>query len=210
MKVEKIKTISIIVLSVLLAISVFAHIFCFTLLGISSIESFKRTMLAEELLSSFSTLTPESSDDISADSNVGTSQPDTSIDNSNNETTQATTSAVVFDAAGIKITYTGVEYDTFWECYTLKFAIENNSDTDVIITSAEEVIDGYMVDSSIGFYCEVLAGKKAVEYMTLYNFDLEPLGISKPGNIEFIFDVTASDDIFHDIISSDKIIINIK
>lgn len=174
MKVEKIKTISITVLSVLLAMSVFAHIFCFTLLGINSIESFKRAMLAEELLNSFSTLTPESSDDISADSNVSASQPDTSIDNSNNETTQATTSAVVFNAAGIKITYTGVEYDTFWECYELKFTIENNSNVNVIITRAEEVVDGYMVDTSIGFYCEILAGRKAVSEMTLYNFDLGP------------------------------------
>ena len=208
MKVEKIKTISIIVLSVLLTMSVFTHIFCFTLLGINSIESFKRAMLAEELLNSFSALTPEIPEDTQTDSNVSADQPATPSDTNPNNA-PANTSTVVLNSAGIKITYTGVEYDTFWECYKLKFTIENNSSTNVIITSLEEVVDGYMVDTSIGFYCEVLAGKKAVSYMTLYNFDLEPLGITKLNNVEFTFNVVASNDLFNDIVSSDKITINI-
>jgi hypothetical protein len=113
------------------------------------------------------------------------------------------------NSAGIKITYTGVEYDTFWECYKLKFSIENASNMDVIINSTEEAIDGYMVDNSIGFYCEVLAGKKAVDYMILYDFDLEPLGISKPTVIEFKMNVIARDDVFNDIANTGTVTINI-
>ena len=204
MKANKIKNITIIALALLLVMSIFTQTLFFILLGINSVDSFKRVMLANEMLMSMSSLefetTPISSD--------VTTSIDTSANYANTNNASGS-SIVVLNTNDVKITFVAVEYDTFWESYKLKFEIENNSNTDIIITSAEEVVDGFMVDTTTGFYCEVLKGRKAVDYLTLYNFDLESVGIDKPGVFEFKLNITASDDLFNTIASSDKITVDV-
>ena len=208
MKASKIKTITIIVLAILLVMSIFTQVISFTLLGITDMESFKRVMLANEMLLGFSNLEADSSNTLATPE---LSVPEASTDSTNSVTNEipSVNSAVVLNYNGIKVTLTDIEYDTFWDSYKLKFTVENNSPVDITITSQEEVVDGYMVEYGIGFYCEVLAGKKAVEYMTLYSFELEPFGISTPSNIEFKLSAFASDDVFDDIVTTDKITINV-
>jgi hypothetical protein len=199
MKSEKIKTIVIVALSVLLAMSVFTQVLFCTLLGINSVDSLKRAMLAKDLLAGLESVAPEASVDVPSETPT--------VPNSSSGDTTAPT--VALDSSGIKITFVEVEYDSFWECYKLKFSIENNSNTDVTITSDGETVDGYMVDLDIGFYCEVLAGKKAVAYMMLYDFALEPLGITQPKVVEFSWSVRANDDAFNDLIKTDTLSIRI-
>lgn len=209
MKADKIKNVTIIVLAVLLAMSVFTQVLTCSLLGVHSVDSLKQAMLANDLLADF-----DNADTIASDATVPTeSVAETVVTEPVVEPTmvapEQSAARVILDEAGIKITFVAVEYDTFWESYKLKFNIENNSATDVIINSSEEVVDGFMVDESIGFYCEVLAGKKAVSYFTLYNFDLETVGVATPGVFEFKLAITDNNDIFNTLVTSDKITINI-
>lgn len=211
MKIEKAKTITIIVLSVLLAMSIFTQVLFFTLLGIRSTEDFKRAMLANELLTGFGNATPDDSASMPSETTPVTAPTTEPAEHTNSTVAPVQPSApvVVLDAAGLKVTFLAVEFDDLWQSYKLKFMLENNSDIDVSINSLEEVIDGFMVDVNIGFYCEVLAGKKAVDYLILYDFELEPLGISKPNTIELKWSATASDDIFNTITKTDAVTINI-
>ena len=201
---EKVKTIFIIILSVLLAMSIFLMVLFGSLLQINSVASLKRVMLASEALASY-----ESTEQKPVTEPEGSANKTPMSTESTTPTPAPADKATLLNAAGIRITLLDIEYDTFWESYKLKLSIENTSNTNIIVTSAEETIDGYMVDTSIGFYCEVLAGKKAIDYMTLYSFDLEPMGITKPNKIEFKLNVADSDDIFTDIVSSGKITVSI-
>lgn len=212
MKSDKAKTIFIIMLSVLLAMSIFTQILFCSLLGIKNVDSLKRVMLANDRLNSMST--PELENSVEEPAEVvqipeSTPMPTEPMAPSA-ESTEANKSTIVLDSAGVKITYLGADYDTFWDGYKLKFAIENNSDTNLLITSKDETVNGFMADTSIGLYCEVLSGKKAVDEMTLYAFELESLGITDPKTVEFKLSVTNSEDIFTDIAKTDTITIDLK
>ena len=215
MKAEKIKTVAIIILAVLLMMSIFTQVLFCTLLGINNVAALKQAMLANDLLDSMTAQVLEDTDvvdnkpsETTPNSNTDTVEPTESVDTTT-EPVESVNANIVLDAAGVKVTLLDIEYDTFWESYKLKFAVENNSELDVLITSTEETVDGFMVDNGIGFYCEVLAGKKAIEYMTLYNFELETIGITTPNAIEFKMSITDNADLFNTIADSDTITINI-
>jgi hypothetical protein len=227
MKSEKTKTVFIIILSVLLVMSIFTQVVLLALLGINNVASLKRVMLASDLLANAAepevlvsmptettpistepepvvqtqpSQTEEPSSDVPTSTEPSTVPTETFVDNTN----------ILMDDAGVVVTYLGTEFNTTWDSYELKFAIENNSDKNVIVTSDKEVVDGYMTDISIGMYSEIVAGKKAVAEMTLFDFDLEPLGITNPETVEFKLRVTNSEDIFDTITETGVIMINIK
>ena len=206
MKAEKIKNIVIILLAFLLVMSMFTQALCFSLLGINNVKSFKRVMLASETASSpvFVEAVPEVTPEVS----VAATEPvtDSTIKHEDNKANNA---AVILNSNGIKVTYLGLEYSDLWDSYEIKFAVENNSDVDVTIVSRDIAIDGYMMDVGICFYSEVLAGKKSVVNMTLFDFELETYGIEKPGTVEFKLNIHDSNDVFKDIMNSDNIVINL-
>lgn len=205
MKSEKAKIVFIIILSVLLAMSIFAQVLLCSLLGIKNVASLKRVMLANDTLASMTAPEVEIATEPQTNTPVVSTPPVTKP----TESVSTNDTKVILDSAGIKVTYVGTEYDSFWEGPALKFAIENNSDTNVIINSTEESVNGFMTDIGIGMYSEVLAGKKAVEGMTLYAFELEPLGITDPKTVEFKLSVSNSDDVFDNIVETDTITIEI-
>lgn len=227
MKSEKTKTVFIIILSVLLVMSIFTQVALLALLGINNVASLKRVMLASDMLANAAepevsvsmptettpisaerepvvqtqpSQTEEPSSDVPTSTEPSTVPTETFVDNTN----------ILMDDAGVVVTYLGTEFNTTWDSYELKFAIENNSDKNVIVTSDKEVVDGYMTDSSVGMYSEIVAGKKAITEMTLFDFDLEPLGITNPETVEFKLRVTNSEDIFDTITETGVIMINIK
>lgn len=203
MKSEKTKTVFIIILSTLLVMSIFTQVLFCSLLGIKNVASLKRVMLANDTLAGMAT--PEA--EIATEPQINTSVVPTTPATKPTEPISINGTKVILDSAGIKVTYLGTEYDSFWEAPVLKFAIENNSDTDVIINSTEESVDGFMTD--IGMYSEVLAGKKAVEGMTMYAFEMEPFGITNPKAVEFKLSVSNRNDISDNIIETDTITIEI-
>lgn len=213
MKAEKIKTIVITVLAVLLTMSVFSQILFFSLLGISNVEDFKQAMLAKELLNSLESTSPEFTNPEPTYPN--TEDPDdTEVNNPTTSTLPSTdnlpqtNSSVLMDNVGIKITFTGLEYDSFWERFRLKCVVENNSGVDLTITSIDEVIDGFMLtDTLSGFYCEVLNGRKAVEYIDIYMSDLEVFSISTPKVFEFKFKANCSNDILATLVETETVTI---
>lgn len=204
-KANRIKNIVIIILSVLLTMSVFLHIVFGYLLGVHNLETFKRAMLANEL---FSTQDYIEQEDVNNTEPVEEATEITEQSKVDDVTSELETGRVLLDAAGIKITLLGLEYDSFWECSKLKLMIENNSEYNVMVTSDKETIDGYMVDS-IGFYREVLAGKKAVDYFAIYNFDLEEIGITQPKAINFTLQAIQSEDVFNTIAETSVITVEL-
>lgn len=174
------KTIIIIVLSVLLAFSVFFNIFIMTVLDIKNVESFKQVMLCRELVNSVGQLsdTEDSAITETPDTEPTETEPvetepsiieviETDILDYNNNVEPC----IVYDAEGIKITF--VEQDLGPMGLTLKFYIENNTKYTLDICLTDVYIDGFKAEYC-GVYCSGLAaGKKSYETLTLWEADYE-------------------------------------
>ena len=96
--------------------------------------------------------------------------------------------AVILDEAGIKVTATGLEEDSFWGP-ELKLLIENNSGKTLTVQARNVSVNGYMVNAAISE--EVGDGKKANTEITFMDSDFEAAGISTITDLEFalhIFD----------------------
>lgn len=228
MKSVKAKNTFIIILSVLLVMSIFTQVLFCSLLGIKNVDTLKRVMLASDAVNNATK--PEAHISVPTETTSVSTEPvqepvlpalpaTTEEPISTTASTEPTADVtetfvdptnILMDCKGVAVTYLGTEFNTTWDSYELKFAIENNSDKNVIVTSDKEVVDGYMTDIGIGMYSEVVAGKKAIVEMTLYSFELEPLGITNPETVEFKLCVTDSEDIFNRITETGVIMINIK
>lgn len=91
---------------------------------------------------------------------------------------------------------------------SINLLIENNGTRDVLITLDDVSIDGFVTDLT-GLYVEVPVGKKACESITLWNSELEDMGITNPQLLEYKF-VISDMDTWDDITTSDLIVINLK
>lgn len=106
---------------------------------------------------------------------------------------------VMYDANDVKITATGLTYDS-WSA-KIELLIENNSEKDLSFISGSigyccNSVNGYMwADSYMN--CDVAAGKKATDTIR-FNFDsLQLYGIDILSDIEIGFDI--SDEDYNDI-----------
>lgn len=84
------------------------------------------------------------------------------------------TQTVLYDADGIVVTATG--YEEGWTGPEIKLLLENNSDKNVLVTSASVSANGYMMPYA-SLYAEVAAGKKANETLSLMSSELDQSGI---------------------------------
>lgn len=97
----------------------------------------------------------------------------------------------LLDQAGIKIFYTGIDYDgTFGT--NVKFRVENATGKTYTVQAREVSVNGYMVDPIMSI--EVAAGKKANDEMTFMKSYLEKNAITTFDTIEMKFQIFASDD----------------
>ena len=96
----------------------------------------------------------------------------------------------IYNANGIVVTVTGISKNLFG--YDIAVNITNDSANNVSIYSHELSTNGYMMPLS-GIYCNVAAGKKAVETLTLLSSDLAAAGIETIADVAFLLSVQDSD-----------------
>jgi hypothetical protein len=168
------KTIIIMILSVLLALSISLNIFILTIFGIKDLQSFKQVLLSKELLDSFTSMSsPEATPDVSTPE-VDTPEAD------------ASTEEVFYQDEYVIIRK--LKQETGLLGPTVVFSVENISTYPVLISFKDVYIDGYKADLS-GLYCECLdPGMKAIEDFTLWKSDYEDF-TSKPKEVRFIIDI---------------------
>ncbi len=94
----------------------------------------------------------------------------------------------LYHAGGITVMATGLEDSLFGPAISI--SVVNDSGQNVSITSQQLSVNGYMLPAS-GLYCEVAAGKKALETLTLLSSELDQAGITTIA--EVAFQLTISD-----------------
>ncbi|WP_066645501.1 hypothetical protein [Christensenella timonensis] len=125
-------------------------------------------------------------------------EPDTPVSPAGSSTEA---NQVLMDQDGIKITYTGVNYDG-WSGPEIKLSIENSSAQDVTIQVRDMSVNGIMLSGIMS--ADVTAGKKAVDAITIASWDMEEKGITTLETAEFAFNVFSTET-WDDIFVSDKI-----
>ncbi len=90
------------------------------------------------------------------------------------------------DQNDILIKYAGLESDS-WGDYKIKLTIENNSDTDATVQIRDMSLNGYMIDGIMS--CDVVAGKKANDGISIWESKLEENNITELEETEFYFHV---------------------
>lgn len=213
------KTISIIVLAVLLSFSLFFNVFFISILNIGTVKSFKQLLLHNEIINGVfkwnteDTVKPEDNttverpdEDNKTDNDLEDSEPD----NSEKPVVDIKPSSltVLYSANGVKITYTGkIETSTIFEDIELEVIIENTGDEAVTISFRDIFIDGYMSNFS-SCYCDNLKpGKKAIEIFKLDSSDFEKFTDS-PSVVEFVIHISNTET-WGEIDESDPITIKI-
>lgn len=100
------------------------------------------------------------------------------------------TQTVLYDADGIVVTATG--YEEGWTGPEIKLLLENNSDKNVLVTSASVSANGYMMPYA-SLYAEVAAGKKANETLSLMSSELDQSGIETLAELQFYIQIQDPD-----------------
>ncbi len=103
------------------------------------------------------------------------------------------------------IVITAAEYtsDAIWGD-GIKLLIENNSDTNVTVSTNALIVNNYMISDI--FVAEIAAGKKSNETMYLSSTSLEAAGIDSVGQVEVYFHVYDSAS-YEDILKTDVVTI---
>jgi hypothetical protein len=189
-----VKTIAIITLSVLLAISAFFNIFITSMLEIKDVKSFKQVLLCRELMNSFGQLgNTDTTVGDSADTTIDTDVPSTEIKVP--ETEAPKDAQVIYNENGVKISLVSQELTLYGP--KLKFFIENNTDRALTIQLTDLYIDG-LQSGSVYMYCgDLSANRKAYETIDLYDYE------TFPSVIEFVVEIS-DPDTYDTIIKTDR------
>lgn len=107
---------------------------------------------------------------------------------------------LVYDADGITITATGLDMQGFLGP-TISFLIENDSAQNIIVQTDGCAVDGWMTD--VTFSCDVAAGKKANDELTLLPDTLTASYIAAPHEIQLV--LTILDDSYQTIVKTDPV-----
>ena len=114
---------------------------------------------------------------------------------------------VLMDKEGIRIIEKGLtEDDSFWGPGIVLY-IENNSDRDITVQTADVSVNGFMVDATMSE--DVIAGRKAMSAVQFLSTDLEENSIEKIIDVELKFNIIDMES-FDDIFDSDTISITYK
>ena len=94
---------------------------------------------------------------------------------------------VILDEAGIKVTAIRAEHDIVYGTrHGVWVFIENNSGVRVeVVATQTEINGGQYVNADL--FCDVLNGKVAFDYISIYKPDLEDMGIDKIEDLAVIF-----------------------
>ena len=106
---------------------------------------------------------------------------------------------------GIRIVGKGVN-DSLWGQGVLLY-IENNSDKNIIVSTDNLSVNGYMVNGYL--YSTIMSNKKAIETVILSSTDLEDNDIESIEDLALSFDIINADT-WMNIFSTDEITVNIE
>lgn len=109
----------------------------------------------------------------------------------------------IYNKNGLKITATGFDADSFLGP-EIKLLIENESENNVTIQTRNGYVNGYRMDLQLS--CDVIAGKKANDGITILSDDLETSKVDTISEIEFSFYIFETDS-WEDIAESEQIIV---
>ena len=107
----------------------------------------------------------------------------------------------VYNDNGIVVTVTGIDTNSMWGT-DISVLVENSSEQNVTVQTRNGSINGYMMDFQMS--CDVAAGKKANDSITIMSEDLEISGVDTVSSIEFTLTMFDSDS-WNDIATSDTI-----
>lgn len=107
----------------------------------------------------------------------------------------------VYNDNGIVVTVTGIDTNSMWGA-DISVLVENNSDQNITVQTRNGCINGYMMDFQMS--CDVAAGKKATDSITIMSKNLEVSGVDTISSIEFALTMFNSDS-WDDIATSDTI-----
>ncbi|WP_033164640.1 hypothetical protein [Clostridium sp. KNHs205] len=154
-----------------------------------------------------------SSDPVETKDVVTSEKPEVSGDETTNdaaeEAKESSSAAVTIEKQVLvnqdDIVITAAEYtsDAIWGD-GIKLLIENNSDTNVTVSTNALIVNNYMISDI--FVAEVAAGKKSNETMYLSSTSLEAAGIDSVGQVEVYFHVYDSAS-YEDILTTDVVTI---
>ncbi len=154
-----------------------------------------------------------SSDPVETKDIITSEEPEVSGDETTNDAAEEAkepSSAVVtiekqvlVNQDDIVITATEYTSDALWGD-GIKLLIENNSDTNVTVSTNALIVNNYMISDI--FVAEVAAGKKSNETMYLSSASLEAAGIDSVGQVEIYFHVYDSAS-YEDILTTDVVTI---
>lgn len=147
----------------------------------------------------------------SVSSEKGNSSTEAKVETSTEQETEAETEAKsedvtleeqeIYNQNNLVITVTGLDMDSFMGPKITLLA-ENNGDKNVTIQVRNSSVNGYMMDLQMS--CDVAAGKKANDGMSIMKSDLEKCGIDMISDIEFSLHIFESDS-WNAIADSDQI-----
>lgn len=124
----------------------------------------------------------------------------------NMDVTADNVGAELYNENGVRIVGKYVDEDSFWGAAVILY-IENNTGRDITVSCEDLSVNGFMVDSWFG--CDVVAGKKAVDDITLTSSTMEENDITSIDDIEVVF--TAYDsNTYSTIFKSDPITFSVK
>ena len=96
----------------------------------------------------------------------------------------------IYNENDIVVTATKLEED--WLGQAIAVTVKNGSSKNILVTLDKPSVNGYMMGSA-GLYCEVAAGKSAMDSISIYESELDQAGIETIAEIEFYLEISDSD-----------------
>lgn len=110
-------------------------------------------------------------------------EEDTTAEEAQNDARATVEETVLYDQDGVKVTLNGIDFEGSFFGPELNVLIENNSDKTVTVQTSDGCsINGYMADPMLS--CEVTAGKKANDTITLSGSIFENANITDIATID--------------------------
>ena len=94
---------------------------------------------------------------------------------------------------------------SYYDDFAILVEVVNNTDKDITVSTNMLSVNGVMLPTS-GMYIEAPEGETTQDYLTLYSYDLEEVGIKQVAYIEFGLDIWETDE-YTDIDSVELIIL---
>ena len=193
-----IKTIIIVVLSMLVVFTTTVTILTFSLIGCGNMTELRELIARDIMFEELSKITIENKVDVVVPEIDGTQLEVTTPETDNtadivipHPEEDEVEPLVIWNMNGIKITCLYLDDEALFGT-VIKFEIENNTDSNIRVRIDSVTVDGYTL-SLYGWNCSITANRKAVEELTLLGRELEDCAITDISTVELDFVVVDTD-----------------